>query len=212
MSELIIEAKQISKTYHENVAVDTLNLELKEGSCLCLLGPNGAGKTTTLEMLQGTLKPDSGTVKVFGQEYQPSNKSNIYRRIGVVQQTAKYYNKFTVQETLELFASFYKRHLPIDDMIQLLELDNWRSTKLKKLSGGILQRLHLATALIHDPDLIFLDEPTVGLDPQSRRYFWDLILETKNRGKSIILTTHFMDEAEYLADWLHIIDLSLIHI
>ncbi len=206
MTTSVIEAKNLFKKYDEKVAVEDLSLSLKQGKCLCLLGPNGAGKTTTLGMLQGTITPDQGSVELFGESFGLKNRSRIYRRIGVVQQKAKYYNKYTVEETLKLFASFYNKHLPLADMYALLELEKWRNTKLSKLSGGILQRLHLATALVHDPDLLFLDEPTVGLDPQSRRYFWDLILATKKRGKSIILTTHFMDEAEYLADDLHIID------
>ena len=201
-----LEANDISKSFGDLVAVDKVNIQIKPGHCFALLGPNGAGKTTTIDMLIGLKKPDSGSVVVMGQDFK-KNAKKIFEQIGVVLQQTNLYKKLTVRETLSLFSSFYKDVEPIEKMLDLLELNSKADERLEKLSGGLKQRLHLACALIHKPKLLFLDEPTTGLDPQSRQLLWKLIQSLKaENGCSIILTTHYMEEAEFLADDVGIID------
>jgi len=203
---LYLQAEKISKSFGDFKAVDEVSIQIEPGKCFALLGPNGAGKTTTIDMLIGLQKPDNGKVEVFGKAYS-SARSKIYSEIGIVLQQTNLYKKFTVHETLSLFASFYEDSEKPEDMIDLLQLKSKTNERLEKLSGGMKQRLHLACALIHKPKLLFLDEPTTGLDPQSRQLLWSLIESLKKeRECGILLTTHYMEEAEHLADSVGIID------
>ncbi len=203
---LYLQADKISKSFGDFKAVDEVSIQIEPGNCFALLGPNGAGKTTTIDMLIGLQKPDQGQVQVFGKSFQNA-KSSIYSEIGIVLQQTNLYKKFTVHETLSLFASFYENSESPNDLIELLQLKSKTNERIEKLSGGMKQRLHLACALIHKPKLLFLDEPTTGLDPQSRQLLWSLIEGLKKeRGCGILLTTHYMEEAEHLADLVGIID------
>ena len=201
----VIEAQSISKSYQETTAVDKLNLELHEGECLALLGPNGAGKTTTCELLEGLQFPDAGSIHILGLTYQ-KDADAIRQQIGVLMQETTLYKKFTVRETLELFASFYKETADIDSLIKDLDLEEKKHSHLSSLSGGMRQRAYLACALVNRPKLLFLDEPTTGLDPTSRRNIWEVLKKIKSRGCSILLTTHYMEEASVLSDRIAIMD------
>ncbi|MBM4251111.1 MAG: ABC transporter ATP-binding protein [Deltaproteobacteria bacterium] len=203
--EVALSAQGLKKYYGELKAVDDISLTVNHGSCVALLGPNGAGKTTTVEMLEGLLPPDSGEVQILGQSLT-KNRRQILERIGVVLQETTLYKRYTVTETVALFASFYKNSLAPEVVINRLHLTDKKDTQLRHLSGGQRQRVYLACALVNDPQLLFLDEPTTGLDPQARRAIWDLVGELKKEGRSILLTTHYMDEAEALADHVLIID------
>jgi ABC-2 type transport system ATP-binding protein len=187
------------------VAVDGIDLEAARGECLGLLGPNGAGKTTTIEICEGLNKPDSGTVELLGMTWQ-RDAAALRQRIGIQLQETQFADKLTVSETITLFRSFYDRGPDAADVIALVQLDEKKSSRIGGLSGGQKQRLAMACALVGDPDLVFLDEPTTGLDPQARRQVWDLIAQLKSSGRTIILTTHYMDEAERLCDHVAIMD------
>jgi ABC-2 type transport system ATP-binding protein len=200
-----LSARGLTKYYGELKAVDGISLSVDQGCCVALLGPNGAGKTTTVEMLEGLLPPDSGEVEILGQSLA-KDRQEILEQIGVVLQETSLYKRYTVAETIALFASFYKCALDPEDVIRRLQLTEKRDTQLRHLSGGQRQRVYLACALVNDPRILFLDEPTTGLDPQARRAIWDLVTELKQEGRSILLTTHYMDEAEALADRVLIID------
>lgn len=201
----ILEAVEIHKSFGNVQAVKGLTLSVKAGECLALLGPNGAGKTTTVEILEGLQKPDRGTVRIFGRELASDHRA-IMENVGVMLQETQLYKKMTVRETLSLFASFYKSSLPVNQILDLVDLHGKADVRLEKLSGGQKQRCYLGCALINDPTLMFLDEPTTGLDPQSRRAIWELLKSRKGQDKGILLTTHYMDEAEYLADRVAIVD------
>ncbi|TCS43191.1 ABC transporter ATP-binding protein [Reinekea marinisedimentorum] len=198
----IIEVANLRKQFGRFTAVDDLSFSVTEGVCFGLLGPNGAGKTTTIEMLEGLVKPSRGEIKLFGE---PANKKNR-QRIGIQFQNTSLQDYLRVGETLRLFASFYAAPASIEDIIELCNLDDILGKDVRMLSGGQRQRLLLALALVNDPDLIFLDEPTTGLDPQARRNFWHLIDAIKQRGKTIVLTTHYMEEAQMLCDDVAIMD------
>ena len=195
----------LRKAYADVVAVDGLDLEVTRGECFGLLGPNGAGKTTTIEICEGLTAPDSGTVEVLGLNWS-SGATELRQRIGIQLQETQFPDKLTVEETLRMFRSFFKRGIPVEESIRTAQLDEKRSARVGGLSGGQKQRLAMATALVGDPELLFLDEPTTGLDPQARRHLWDLVDELKQAGRTIILTTHYMDEAERLCDRVAIMD------
>lgn len=202
----ILTAQGLVKTYRDVKAVAGVDLEIHAGECVALLGPNGAGKTTTVEMLEGLIKPDDGSIRIFGKTLSEANRPEIMNRIGVTLQDTQLYKKMTVKETVQLFRSFFKSGMSVDEAIKLVSLEEKQDTRLEKLSGGQKQRTYLACAVVNNPDLLFLDEPTTGLDPQARRSIWDLLTDLKNSGKSILLTTHYMDEAAYLADKVVVVD------
>lgn len=203
----ILEVKHLSKHYARVKAVDSISFAIPEGICFGLLGPNGAGKTTTIEMIEGISEPTSGEIYYRGElRHQAAARKVFSQRAGIQFQKTALMDFLTVRETLELFSSFYPLNTPIDELIRLCHLEEFLKGYANKLSGGQQQRLLLALALVNDPDLIFLDEPTTGLDPQARHNFWNLIDAVKKKGKTIILTTHYMEEAETLCDSLVIID------
>jgi ABC-2 type transport system ATP-binding protein len=197
--------RQLRKHYGDVRAVDGLDLSVAPGECFGLLGPNGAGKTTTIEICEGLLAADSGDVRLLGLTWD-ENEKELRQRLGIQLQETELATKLTVEETVRLFRSFYERGRTVDDVIHMVQLDEKRSARLGKLSGGQHQRVALACAIVGDPDLLFLDEPTTGLDPQSRRQLWDLITEFKARGRTIMLTTHYMDEAQILCDRVAVVD------
>lgn len=198
----IIEVKNLTKHFKEVKAVNGLSFSIPEGTCFGLLGPNGAGKTTTIEMMERILEPTSGEILYKGQLNNPKFKQEA----GIQFQSTALMDYLTVQDVLRLFASFYDHPLEEKELIGLCHLQDIINHPAAKLSGGQRQRLLLALALVNNPDIIFLDEPTTGLDPQSRRNFWTLIESIKRRGKTIVLTTHYMDEVERLCDQLIIVD------
>ncbi len=198
----IIEVKHLIKRFKEVHAVNDLSFSIPKGICFGLLGPNGAGKTTTIEIMEGITKPTSGEVLYKGQ----ANNPNFKQEAGIQFQSTALMDYLTVKEVLELFASFYPRTVPLTQLVAQCNLGDFVDHQASKLSGGQRQRLLLALALVNDPDIIFLDEPTTGLDPQSRRNFWQLIETIKRDGKTVVLTTHYMDEAEQLCDQLVIVD------
>jgi ABC-2 type transport system ATP-binding protein len=195
----------VRKRYGAVQAVDGVSFEVQPGEVFGLLGPNGAGKTTTVEMLEGLRAPDSGELEVLGIDVA-RNPDDLKQRVGVTLQTAELYPKLTVVEVLDLFRSFYKRTLPTDQLIEFLDLGERKTAQTRQLSGGQRQRLAVALALVNDPEVIFLDEPTTGLDPAARRSLWDLVQKLQAQGKTILLTTHYMEEAEVLCDRLAIMD------
>lgn len=206
--KLAISASSISKKFADIQAVNGVDLNLEQGRCCALLGRNGAGKTTICEMLVGIIAPDCGEIEILGEKFhaQIPNKRLMLERLGVLSQETQLYQKFTVQETLALFASFYQRGLAVESVLEMMDLLGKRNKRLEQLSGGERQRAYLGTALVGDPDLLFLDEPTTGLDPLSRKNVWEIIENLKQRGKSIFLTTHYMEEAAHLADEIAIIE------
>ena len=204
-NSLVLQANQISKSYGHKTILNQINLSLHQGECLVLMGANGAGKTTLTHILQGLLSSDSGTVNILNQDFSRS-RAQILANIGVVMQETSLYKRYTVNETLQLFASFYKqRHPDLNQIITSLGLADKQHDYLKNLSGGQKQKLYIATALVHHPKILFLDEPTTGLDPLSRKQIWSMILKLKQQGCAILLTTHYLDEAEHLADRLAIL-------
>jgi ABC-2 type transport system ATP-binding protein len=198
----IITATKLVKQYPGVTAVDGIDLAIPKGICFGLLGPNGAGKTTTIEMLEGIQLQTSGTVLYKGEPLGPRYREEV----GIQFQHTALQEFLTVRETLELFKQLYRRILPIPELIELCSLADILERDTRKISGGQRQRLLLALALINDPELIFLDEPTTGLDPQARRNFWDLVKLVKSRDKTIVLTTHYMEEAYALCDEIAIMD------
>jgi ABC-2 type transport system ATP-binding protein len=195
----------LRKAYGDVVAVDGLDLTVAAGECFGLLGPNGAGKTTTIEICEGLTEPDTGEVEVLGRRWDRDERA-LRERLGIQLQDTQLAEKLTVEETVRLFRSFYARGRDVDEVIDVVQLGEKRRARVGKLSGGQKQRLALACAIVGDPELLFLDEPTTGLDPQSRRQLWDLIVELRASGRSIVLTTHYMDEAERLCDRVAIVD------
>jgi ABC-2 type transport system ATP-binding protein len=187
-------------------AVRGLDLTVEEGECFGLLGPNGAGKTTTIEIIEGLLAPTAGEVEVLGRRWGTGDDDAIRQQIGISLQETKLSEKLSVRETLTLFRSFYKAGLEPEEAMQRVSLTEKASAWVGKLSGGQRQRLAVACALIGDPQLLMLDEPTTGLDPQSRRQLWDIIRELRGQGRTVLLTTHYMDEAERLCDRVAIVD------
>ena len=195
----------LEKRYGDVVAVSGLSLEVQRGECFGLLGPNGAGKTTTIEILEGLMAPDAGDVEVLGLRWQ-TDAQELRQRLGVQLQETQLPEKLSVDEILEVFRSFYTQGASVDELVRIVGLESKRTSWVSKLSGGQKQRLSIACALAGDPDLLFLDEPTTGLDPQSRRQLWGILEQFKAGGGTVLLTTHYMDEAEALCDRVAIVD------
>jgi ABC-2 type transport system ATP-binding protein len=202
---MVIEVEHLVKSYGDIKAVNDISFQVEKGETFGMLGPNGAGKTTTVEIIEGLRSADSGRVSVLGLDVAKV-PARIKQRIGIQLQAPSLLPLVSVQEILDLFGGFYERSLPVDDVLELLALKDSRKVLVKNLSGGQQQRLSVAMALINDPDIAFLDEPTTGLDPQARRGLWSVIEDMRSRGKTIFLTTHYMEEAERLCDRVAIID------
>ncbi len=203
-----IQCRELRKTYDGKIKVEAvrgLSLEIQAGECFGLLGPNGAGKTTTIEILEGLLEPTSGQVTILGRTWQESPRE-LREWLGISLQETRLSEKLSVRETIELFASFYREPRSSSEVLDDLQLGEKADAWVGKLSGGQRQRLAVATALVGNPRILFLDEPTTGLDPQSRRQLWDIIRNFQRKGGTVLLTTHYMDEAERLCDRLAIID------
>jgi ABC-2 type transport system ATP-binding protein len=200
-----VRCEALHKRYGDVVAVDGLSLTVQRGECFGLLGPNGAGKTTTIEILEGLLQPDAGAVEVLGLTWR-HHAIELRQRLGIQLQETQLADKLTVAETLRLFRSFYRAGRTVDELLRVVELESKRDSWVVKLSGGQKQRLALACALAGAPDLLFLDEPTTGLDPQSRRQLWEVLGRFRAGGGTILLTTHYMDEAQALCDRVAIVD------
>jgi len=194
------------KRFADVTAVNGLDLEVFVGECFGLLGPNGAGKTTTVEILEGLTSSDEGTVELLGRHWNSGNDQALRESIGVQLQETQLAEKVTVVETLRLFRSFYKRGHDVDEVIHTVALEEKRNARVGKLSGGQKQRLAVACALVSDPELLFLDEPTTGLDPQARLSLWDIVEKFRAGGGTILLTTHYMEEATRLCDRVAIMD------
>jgi len=201
-----IRCSGLTKRYGDVVAVAGLDLTVETGECFGLLGPNGAGKTTTIEILEGLTLPNAGEVEVLGMRWGMGHDRALRQRLGIQLQETQLADKLTVEETLHLFRSFYRASQTVDDVLTLVELEEKRGSWVNKLSGGQKQRLAVACALVSRPELLFLDEPTTGLDPQSRRQLWDVVTAFRARGGSVLLTTHYMEEAERLCDRVAIMD------
>lgn len=200
--DYILQVNQLHKRYKDVNAVNGISFGIPQGICFGLLGPNGAGKTTTIEIIEGVIRESSGEILYKGK----LRDKTFAQQIGIQFQSTALPDFLTVREVIELFSSFYTQPQPLQKLVELCELADFIDREANKLSGGQKQRLLLALALINDPEIVFLDEPTTGLDPQSRRKFWDLMTMIKSRGKTIVLTTHYMEEAELLCDELIIID------
>jgi ABC-2 type transport system ATP-binding protein len=205
MAEVALRCRGLVKRYEDVVAVSGIDLEVGRGECFGLLGPNGAGKTTTVEIFEGLLAPDSGEVEVLGQSWG-RHERELRERIGVQLQETQLADKLSVREILLLFRSFFRSGRSAEDAIRLVQLEEKAETWVRKLSGGQKQRLSLACALVGNPEILFLDEPTTGLDPQSRRQVWEIVTDFRAGGGTVLLTTHYMEEAQRLCDRVAIID------
>ena len=205
-TDVVVRVRDLRKTYGEIHAVDGVSFEVARGEVFGLLGPNGAGKTTTVEMLEGLRQPDAGQLEILGID-AVAQPDALKQRIGVTLQTAELYPKLTVVEVLDLFRSFYNHgRCRRSQLVDFLDLGERRNAQTRELSGGQRQRLAVALALVNDPEVVFLDEPTTGLDPAARRSLWDLVDRLREQGKTILLTTHYMEEADQLCDRLAIMD------
>ena len=205
-SESVLRCRGLVKRYGDVTAVDGLDLEVRAGECFGLLGPNGAGKTTTIEILEGLNTPNAGEVTVLGHSWGRGEDLALRERLGIQLQETRLHEKLSVEETVRLFRSFYRRGPEPAEVLRRVQLEEKRNAWVGKLSGGQKQRLSVACALVNDPEVLFLDEPTTGLDPQSRRQLWDLVDDFKRRGGTVLLTTHYMEEAEQLCDRVAVID------
>jgi ABC-2 type transport system ATP-binding protein len=199
-----IEVNNLRKEYGNLVAVNNISFSVKKGEVFAFLGPNGAGKTTTVEMIESIRKPTTGTIKILGKDINKSF-NQVKEYISILPQEFHSFERLTVRETLAYFSAFYKKRSNIDDIINILDFKEHEKKLYKDLSGGLKQRVGVAIALVNDPEIIFLDEPTTGLDPKARREVWKVIDDLRDRGKTIFLTTHYMEEAEHLADHVAII-------
>ena len=204
-SDTAIHCSGLVKRYADVVAVNGLDLEVRRGECFGLLGPNGAGKTTTIEILEGLTEPDAGEVEILGSSWQRDSRE-LRERLGISLQETQLNEKLTVGETVRLFRSFYRRGRDPEAVLRHLSLEEKRDARVGKLSGGQKQRLAVACALVGDPEVLFLDEPTTGLDPQSRLQLWEQVMDFRATGGTVLLTTHYMDEAERLCDRVAIVD------
>ena len=202
---VVIRVDGLSKHYGELKAVDGVSFGVRRGEVFGILGPNGAGKTTTLECIEGLTQPTGGRTSVLGFDTQRESQQ-VKQRIGVQLQASAYFDYLTLQETLDLFGAFYKRSLASLELLEHVNLADRASATVNKLSGGQQQRFSIAAALVNDPEVVFLDEPTTGLDPQARRSLWEFIRSTNDAGRTVVLTTHYMEEAEYLCDRIAIMD------
>jgi len=206
-SDNVVQVEKLSKKYKETVAVNGISFSLSKGEVFAFLGPNGAGKTTTVEILECLRAPTGGQAKVLDYDVSKrSDQGEIRKRIGVLPQDFNAIDRLTVRENIDYFGAMFDHQLDADQLIELVDLKDKRDAQFKTLSGGLKQRVGLAVALVNDPALVFLDEPTTGLDPRARRDVWYVIERLKKQGKTVFLTTHYMDEAEYLADTVSIID------
>ncbi|TBL80204.1 ABC transporter ATP-binding protein [Paenibacillus thalictri] len=201
----IIEVQGLLKRYEDHTAVKGIDFTVMQGEIFGLLGPNGAGKTTTMEMIEGLRKPDEGFAKVAGFDTLTS-LNKVKEVIGVQLQSTSLFELLTVREIMNMYASFYKKSLPVEPLLEQMLLTDKAKGRVKSLSGGQKQRLAIALALLNDPKVVFLDEPTTGLDPQARRTLWDIVLRMKEQGKTIVLSTHYMDEAHVLCDRICLMD------
>lgn len=197
--EKVIEIQDLIKKYGKLIAVDNISFEVQKGEIFGLLGENGAGKTTTLEMIEGLRKPTAGQIQVLGRDIK-RNLRDIKEKIGVQLQSSAYFDDLKLKEILELLGSFYRLHLYPARLFRMVGLENKANQYIRNLSGGQKQRFSIIASLINDPEIVFLDEPTTGLDPIGRRHTWEIISQIKKQGKTIILTTHYMEEAEKLCD------------
>jgi ABC-2 type transport system ATP-binding protein len=197
--------RNLIKRYGDVVALNGLSLDIARGECFGMLGPNGAGKTTTVEILEGLRHPDSGEVEVLGERWKGDGLA-LRSRLGIQLQETKFQEKLTVAEVMTLFRSFYPRGLRVAEALSLVSLSDKADAQVRTLSGGQKQRLSLGCALVGEPDILFLDEPTTGLDPQSRRQTWDVVQAFKARGRTVLLTTHYMEEAAQLCDRVAVVD------
>lgn len=207
MTQPVIEVKGMVKRYGKFTAVDGIDFQVQQGEIFGLLGPNGAGKTTTMEMIEGLRIPDGGTAKVAGFDTR-THLSKVKEVIGVQLQSTSLFDLLKVKEITKMYASFYPHSVPIEPLLDSVLLKEKLNDRVKNLSGGQKQRLAIALALVNDPLVVFLDEPTTGLDPQARRTLWDIILSLKDQGKTIVLSTHYMDEAKILCDRICLMDLG----
>ena len=205
VSNPIISVKHLSKSYGKFVAVDDISFDVAEGEIFGLLGPNGAGKSTTLEIIETLREKTSGTVTVAGYDLD-KEPGKIKKIIGVQLQTSGFYPGLNLRELLQMFGGLYNKDVNVDEFLGMVNLKDKAKNKSKELSGGQKQRFSIATTLINDPKIIFLDEPTTGLDPQARRNLWELIKRIRDKGTTVIITTHYMDEAEQLCDRIAILD------
>lgn len=205
MSNAAISCTGLIKRYGSVVAVAGLDLTVNRGECFGMLGPNGAGKTTTIEMIQGLLEPNEGEVRVLGLDWR-NHEPELRQRMGTQLQETKLAERLTVRETVTLFRSFYRQGCSVDEVLEKVQLQEKRDAWVVKLSGGQRQRLAVACALVCTPEILFLDEPTTGLDPQSRRQLWGIVSSFRDDGGTVLLTTHYMEEAEQLCDRVAVID------
>lgn len=203
--EPVIQVEQLVKTYGSLKAVQGVTFNVMQGEIFGLLGPNGAGKTTTMEMMEGLRKPTSGSARIAGYDTQKQLKQ-VKSIIGVQLQSTSMFDLLTVAEMAKMYGSFYSSSLPLEPLLESVDLTGKASARVKSLSGGQKQRLAIALALVNDPLVVFLDEPTTGLDPQARRSLWDIVLKLKEQGKTVVLSTHYMDEAHILCDRICLID------
>ena len=202
----VIEVENLEKDYGKLRAVNGISFEVKKGEVFGLLGENGAGKTTTLEIIEGLRKPTSGKVMVLGEDTTHGCLDRVKEKIGVQLQSTAYFDFLTIKEILQLFGSFYHKNISPLDLLEMVDLKDKANSLVKNLSGGQKQRFSIVASIVNDPEIVFLDEPTTGLDPLARRKLWDLIIEIKNRKKTVILTTHYMEEAEILCDRIAIME------
>ena len=203
--EEVISVESLNKRFGDLVAVDDISFSVRRGEVFGILGPNGAGKTTTLECIEGLQEPSSGRISVLGTEIA-RDPNTVKERIGVQLQASAYFDYLTLTEILELFGRFYSRRVPPTELLSTVGLEDKANTTVGKLSGGQQQRFTIAATLVNDPEVVFLDEPTAGLDPQARRNLWDFVQSINSQGRTIVLTTHYMEEAEFLCDRVAIMD------
>lgn len=201
----VISVESLNKRFGDLVAVDDISFSVRRGEVFGILGPNGAGKTTTLECIEGLQEPSSGRISVLGTEVA-RDPNTVKERIGVQLQASAYFDYLTLTEILELFGRFYSRRVPPAELLSTVGLEDKANTTVGKLSGGQQQRFTIAATLVNDPEVVFLDEPTAGLDPQARRNLWDFVQSINSQGRTIVLTTHYMEEAEFLCDRVAIMD------